>query len=191
MKKIFLIILLVISFAFLFILGIYKMIEFINFKNSISNLENHIFIHSEKIVKEFEYNNNYYVISRYYDDSSSWRHLNLLLKYNENYYVLKNINNCDTVEDGSNIFILNNEIYIHCIGKLGDIYKYSINDFNIDEEIMKFNYDNTPNISQLHINIDNVDNDYIYLSSPFKVDNTIKDSPRVKCSLKDRECIYY
>ena len=58
-------------------------------------------------------------------------------------------------------------------------------------EILKFNYDNTPNISQLHMNIDGVDNEYIYLSSPFKVDNTSEENSKVKCSFKDRKCIYY
>ena len=38
--------------------------------------------------------------------------------------------------------------------------------------------------------IDNVDSEYIYLSSSFKVDNTIKDEPKVKCSFKDKECNY-
>lgn len=191
MKKKILLILFVIIFIFLLIFGIYKLIEIVDFKNSISHLENHTFISNEKIVKEFEYNHNHYAISRYFDDSSSWSHLNLFLKYNGNYYILKTIKKCDTTEDGSNIFVLNNEIYVHCIGTLGDINKYSINDFNIDAEILKFNYDNTPNISQLHMNIDGVDNEYIYLSSPFKVDNTSEENSKVKCSFKDRKCIYY
>ena len=41
------------------------------------------------------------------------------------------------------------------------------------------------------MSIDNIDDKYIYLSSPFKVDNTIKDDPNVKCSFEDRKCIYY
>lgn len=38
--------------------------------------------------------------------------------------------------------------------------------------------------------IDSVDNKYIYLSSPFKVDNTVLDEPKVKCSFKDQKCYY-
>lgn len=117
-------------------------------------------------------------------------HLNLLLKDKNDYYILESIKKCDTDDDGSNLYIKDNELYIHCIGKDGVIDKYLINDLNIKKETINFNFKNTPNISQLHMGIDNVDNEYIYLSSPFKVDNTIKDEPKVKCSFKDRKCSY-
>lgn len=174
----------------LFCIGSYKLIEFLDFKSSISNLEKHTLLSNEKIVKKFEYNGNDYAISMYHDDSSSWSHLNLFLKYNKEYYVLKNIKKCDTVEDANNLYILNNEIYIHCIGKIGNISKYSINDFNVEEEVLEFNYNETPNISQLHMGIDTIDNNYIYLSS-FRLDNTIKNGERVKCSFENKKCIYY
>ena len=82
-------------------------------------------------------------------------------------------------------------IYIHCIGKKGIIDKYLINGFSVEKVTINFNFKNTPNISQLHIGIDKVDDENIYLSSPFKVDNTVKDDPNVKCSFKDKNCVYY
>ncbi len=175
----------------LFIFAIYKFIEYIDYKSSLSNLTKYKFIENEKIIKSFEYENNSYAISKYYDNSSSWSHLNLLLKDKNNYYILKNITKCDTADDGNNIFVKDNEIYIHCIGKTGNINKYSIDKFNIKEELLQFNYNNTPNISQLHIKIDDIDNNFIYLSSVFKVDNTIKDNPKVKCSFTNKNCVYY
>ena len=189
MKKNFLIIsiiILILLFSFI----VYQLINFFDYKSSLSNLEKYVFVNNEKIIKSFEYNNKNYIISRYYNNSSSWSHLNLLLKNKDNYYILKNIKNCDTIDEGSNLYVKNNVIYIHCIGKEGTIDKYSINDFDVNEENINFNFENTPNISKLHILIDKVDDNYIYLSSPFKVDNSVVDKPNVKCSFKDKKCDY-
>lgn len=87
-------------------------------------------------------------------------------------------------------YIKNNELYIHCIGKYGDIIKYTLNKKNIKKEILKFNYENTPNISQLHIIIDNIDDEYIYLSSVVKINDNIDEGENVKCSLQTKICIY-
>ena len=189
MKKIFLtlsIIILISLFSFI----MYQLIKFFDYKGSLSNLEKYVFVNNETIIKKLEYNNKNYIISRYYDNSSSWSHLNLLLKNKDNYYILKNIKNCDTVDDGSNLYVKDNVIYIHCIGKEGTIDKYSINDLYAAKESINFNFENTPNISKLHILIDKVDDNYIYLSSPFKVDNNLVDKPNVKCSFKDKKCNY-
>ena len=191
MKKQVLIIVTLIITIFLVIFGSYKLIELLDFKSSLSNLEKYTFVENEKNIKSFEYDKRSYLISRYYDNSSSWSHLNVLLEDKNDYYILESIKKCDTVDDGSNLYIKDNELYIHCIGKEGIIDKYIINGLNIENEKINFNFKNTPNISQLHIGIDNVDNEYIYLSSPFKVDNTIKDEPKVKCSFKDKKCLYY
>lgn len=190
MKKKIILILLVIILIPLFIFATFKFVEYIDYKSSLSSLVKYAFVENEKNIKSFEYDNQSYVISRYYDNSSSWSHLNLLLKDKNDYYILESIKKCDTDDDGSNLYIKDNELYIHCIGKDGVIDKYLINDLNIKKETINFNFKNTPNISQLHMGIDNVDNEYIYLSSPFKVDNTIKDEPKVKCSFKDRKCSY-
>ena len=73
---------------------------------------------------------------------------------------------------------------------MGDIDKYILDKINVKKETFKFNYDNASNISQLHINIDKVDDNYIYLYS-FKVDSLIKEGENVKCSLKNNICEYY
>ena len=151
----------------LFIFTIYKLIILFKF----NNLEKYNFIDNEIVIKEVKYNNKNYIISRYYNNSSSWSNLNILLNSNNAYYILKNIEKCDTLDNASNIHIKDNEIYIHCIGKENIINKYTINNLKINA-------------------YGNIDNEYIYLSSPFKVDNTIKDEPKVKCSFKDKECNY-
>lgn len=186
MKRKYLIIILIPLLIFV----MYQLIKVLDYKKSLSDLEKYTFVDNEVIIKELEYNGKKYVISRYYNNSSSWSHLNLLLKDNDTYYILKNIKECDTLDDGSNLYVKDNTIYIHCIGKEKVIDKYLISDFDVTHETISFNFENTPNISQLHIIIDNVDNKYIYLSSSFKVDNTIKDKPNVKCSFKDKKCVY-
>ncbi len=190
MKKKGILIFVVVILIPLFIFATYKFIEYMDYRSLLSNLERYTFIENEKIVKFFENEDQSYVISRYYDNSSSWSNLNLLLKDKNDYYILESIKKCDTADDGSNLYIKDNELYIHCIGKEGIIDKYLINDLNIEKETINFNFNNTPNISQLHMSIDNVDTEYIYLSSPFKVDNTITDEPKVKCSFRDRKCNY-
>ena len=188
-KKILIISLIILISLFGFIM--YQFIKSLNYKSSLSSLNKYIFVSNETTIKSLEYDNKNYVISRYYDDSSSWSHLNILLKNNDTYYVLENIKKCDTVDDGSNLYVKDNTIYIHCIGKKGIIDKYLINGFSVEKVTINFNFKNTPNISQLHIGIDKVDDENIYLSSPFKVDNTVKDDPSVKCSFKDKNCVYY
>ena len=84
----------------------YQFIKSLNYKSSLSSLNKYIFVSNETTIKSLEYDNKNYVISRYYDDSSSWSHLNILLKNNDTYYVLENIKKCDTVDDGSNLYSL-------------------------------------------------------------------------------------
>lgn len=190
MLKSILSILITFALIVLFTFGIYKGIEYLDYKSSISNLEKYTFSSNEKIVKSFKYNKYNYLLTMYYDDTSSWSHLNLLLLDNEEHYLLKNIQKCDSSVEGRNLYLKDNEIYIHCIGKMGDIDKYILDKINVKKETFNFNYDDTPNISQLHINIDKVDDNYIYLYS-FKVDSLIKEGEKVKCSLKNNTCEYY
>ncbi len=187
-KKFFLFSIIVVLFS-LFVFTFYQLIKFIDYKSSLSHLKKYQLVENEIIIKNFQYQNQNYVISKYYN-SGTWSHLNLLLKYKNTYYILKNIKNCDTIDDGSNLYIKENDFYIHCIGKPDIIDKYTVNKFTVEQETMNFNFDNTPNISQLHMLIDAVDDRYIYLSSVFKVDNTIQDPPQVKCSFKDKKCNY-
>lgn len=189
MKKKYILFLIVIIIP-VFCFFVYYSISFLDYKSSLSRLEEYVFLDNEKTIMNFQYKNKDYVVSRYYDDSSSWSHFNILLKDNKKYYLLKNIKKCDISDDLSNLYLDENKIYIHCIGKEGNVDKYTINDFVILEEKLIFDFKNTPNISQLHIGIDYVDNGYIYLSSPFKVDNRISSNPKVKCSLENKKCSY-
>lgn len=59
----------------LFIFTIYKLIILFKF----NNLEKYNFIDNEIVIKEVKYNNKNYIISRYYNNSSSWSNLNILL----------------------------------------------------------------------------------------------------------------
>lgn len=189
MKKKLLIILIIILIPLFVFIG-YQIIKVLDYTSSIASLEKYKFIDGEKVIKSLNYDNKNYIISKYYDTSSSWSSLNILLKNNDDYYILKTIRKCDTLDDGSNLYIKNSEVYIHCIGKENNIAKYSINKLITSKETLNFDFTNTPNISQMHMIIDSVDNEYIYLSSPFKVDNTVLDKPKVKCSFKDQKCYY-
>ena len=190
MKRNILLVFLIILIILLFILGVYKTIGYLEDRSKISHLKEYTFSSNEEVVKSFDYNQYHYVLTKYYDDTSSWSHLNLLLKKKEEYYLLENIKKCDIDDKGSNLYIKDNEVYIHCIGKDGNIDKYLISNLNIEKETLIFDYESTPNISQLHIVIDKVDKENIYLSSPFKVDSTVDAEPKVKCSFEDKICRY-
>ena len=153
--------------------------------NSNLKKEKYTLLPNEEIENEIIYKNYKYVITKYYDNTTSYSHHNILLNNNNYYYILESLNSCDMYS-----YIKNNEIYIHCIGKYGDIIKYTLNKKNIKKEILKFNYENTPNISQLHIIIDNIDDEYIYLSSVVKINDNIDEGENVKCSLQTKICIY-
>lgn len=185
-----LIIIIIVSFICAIVVGTYIFISKNITKEKLSKLEEYDFVEYEKQIKSFEYKGKKYLISRYYDDTSSWSHLNILLKYKDKYYRLENITKCDSTEDGENIFVDENNIYIHCIGKAGNILKYSINNTTVDKDTLTFNYDNASNISQIHITIDKVDKDYIYLVSLVKNDPSEAKGLRVKCSLSNYVCSY-
>ena len=111
----------------LFIFTIYKLIILFKF----NNLEKYNFIDNEIVIKEVKYNNKNYIISRYYNNSSSWSNLNILLNSNNAYYILKNIEKCDTLDNASNIHIKDNEIYTaYC-----DI---EVKQLNLKEKVLNF-----------------------------------------------------
>lgn len=191
MKKTVLLFLLITIGSMLLMGFMYLLIAFLDYRSSLSNLQEYSFSSNEKVIKEFSYYQYNYVITKYYDDTSSWSHLRLLLQDHHKSYILKSIEKCDTSDDSANLYIKKNEVYIHCIGQNGNIDKYTIKETEVEKEILNFRYDDTPNISKPHILIDKVDEQYIYLSSPFKVDNTVSDLPQVKCSFQDQICVYY
>ena len=88
-------------------------------------------------------------------------------------------------------YIEDNVAYLHCIGDKGNIIKYTKNRNKINKEVLKFDYSNASNISQIHITIDGADDDYVYLKSAVKVNDSIKDGEFVKCSLSTKKCEYY
>ena len=79
--------------------------------NSNLKKEKYTLLPNEEIENEIIYKNYKYVITKYYDNTTSFSHHNILLN-----------NSCDMYS-----YIKNNEIYIHCIGKYGDIIKYTLN----------------------------------------------------------------
>ena len=151
-----------------------------------TDLEKYQLLEKEKIKTNFKYKKKEYVLTSYYNDKDSYATNNLLLKKNNNYYHLTKIEKCDM-----DYFIKDNNIYIHCIGKEGNILKYSVNGEEVFMDILDFDYTKTPNISQIHITIDNVDKNYIYLKSNVKMDDSIEEGMQVKCSFDNKECEYY
>lgn len=179
------------GFIYLVYFGARTVLEKLDLKAQIDQLEKYEMKKDETIIKTFDLMKKQYAVSKYKDESSTWSHLNILLNHESKYYFLKNIKQCDSNDDGTNIFVYNNNMYVHCIGKKGNINKYSIDGISIKEEIIKFKYEKTPNISQVHIVIDNVDDDYIYLSSAVKVNDNVADGNKVKCDLESLVCEYY
>lgn len=90
--------------------------------NSNLKKEKYTLLPNEEIENEIIYKNYKYVITKYYDNTTSFSHHNILLNNNNYYYILESLNSCDMYS-----YIKNNEIYIHCIGKYGDIIKYTLN----------------------------------------------------------------
>ena len=107
----------------------------------------------------------------------------LLNKYIEENEICKNTDKSSIIKD--------DVLYVHCIGEEGNILKFTINNGKVGKEVINLNYTNTPNISQLHIQIDDVDEDYIYLKSAVKNNDSIKEGEFVKCLLSSKCCEYY
>ena len=178
MKKV---IIFIILLSILLIFGIYKIVDY----KELSNLDKYKLGNDEEIYKAFNYKNSDYVITNYRDNTSSYYHHHILLKNNSKYYLLDTLNKCDISD-----YLNSNEYYIHCIGK-EDFIKYTFNGTSIKKENLKLNFKDTPNISVIHITIDKVDNNYMYLLSNIKMDESIKDGNKVKCNIQTRKCEYY
>ncbi len=177
MKKgiIIVILLLVISFIIVYFVS----------KNEYKGLEVYSLRDKEDVVKKFNYKNRDYILTTYHNDLDTYASNNILIKDHNKYYLLGEVNKCDM-----SYYLKDNNIYIHCIGKKGEILKYTINGTKLEKEIINLDYTNTPNISQIHIMIDKVDKDNIYLISNVKNKENIKNGENVICSLKTNECYY-
>lgn len=160
--------------------GIYQFIDWLIYQESFSQLPIHAITENEKIIRTFDYDGFHYMITKYYDDTSSWSHLNILLQNQDHYYLLQNIMQCDTLNQGENLYIKDNQLYIHCIGKPGNIDQYSFDGVEVKHNVLNFDYENTPDISEIHLIIDGIDSDFIYLSA----------NQKIKCYLKDKSCQY-
>lgn len=193
MKKviitIFKVIIIVVSIPALFF-GIFKLIEHYDYESTKEKLDKYELVKDEKVIKEFKFKSFNYAITKYYSENSSWSNLNILLKDKDEYRSLTSIERCDTLDSGKNLYVKDNNIYIHCIGKTGDILKYKLNGANVSNETLFMNYSETPNISLIHITIDKVDDDDIYLESNVKNSDEENSSTKVRCSLSTKKCLY-
>ena len=190
MKKFLVFIFILVLFVVVFGAGFY-LLDYIVTGEKLSNLEEHEISkkEEEKIIKEFQYNDMDFVISKYYDDTSAWSHLRIMRKARGNYYILQDVKKCDVLENGENIFVKDKNIYVHCIGKEEEIGIYKVDGFSVSEKLVNYNFKKTPNISLLHMKVDKVDDKYIYLSSE-KVDLAIDEGEHVKCPLDGYVCSY-
>lgn len=76
MKKVIFYILLSITIIVILMIGFYKLISYFEFKSKLLELEKHSLVQGERKIKEFQYNKKNYIITSYYDNTSSWSHLN-------------------------------------------------------------------------------------------------------------------
>lgn len=183
------VILIIVSIPALFF-GIFKLIEHFDYESTKDKLDKYELVKDEKVIKEFKYKNFNYVITKYYESDSSWSNLNILIKDKDTYYSLSSIDRCDTLDDGKNLYVKDNDVYIHCIGKAGDILNYKLNGALVSKETLFMNYNETPNISLIHLTIYNVDDYDIYLESSVKENEEEKTSEKVRCSLSTKKCVY-
>lgn len=177
--------LLVICFIILIPISTYFLITHLS-DTKLSSLEKYTILDDEKIINEFSYDNKNYLITMFYDNTSTSSHVNIILKNKSERLLITTIRECDSSE--SNTYVLDNKIYIHCLGKPADIREYTLDDYKVTHKILEFDYKKTPNLSQNHILIDKIDKDNIYLYSHVTIDN--KKQNKIKCSLETKKCEY-
>ncbi len=186
-KKYFLII---ISVVIVFILSvIYMIIRLSN--NNLTNLEEYKMIpENERLVyKQIDYKDNKYLLVGFKGNNPTYADNVILLEKNSKYYVLEEIINCDIDEETA--YFKDGSFYIHCIGRKADIIKYELDGKKVKKSYIELNYKDVPNISQLHLFVNNIDDKYIYLFSYVKRDDSIEEGQKVKCSLENKKCMYY
>ncbi len=191
MKKKNLIIVTLLILMFLFIFGSYKLIEFLDFKSSISNLEEYNMIpENERLTyKQVTHKKNKYLLVGFKGNNPTYADNVILLEKNSKYYVLEKITNCDIGNETA--YFKDGSFYIHCTGRKANIIQYELDNKEVKKSYIELNYKDVPNISQLHLFVNNVDDEYIYLFSYVKNDDTIAEGQKVKCSLENKKCMYY
>ena len=183
-RYVFIILILCLLFVWGCFVGGYRFIETFDNKASIKTLDKYKLSDNEKIQDSFIINNREYIITTYKEENKEYSQHNILLKYEDQYYSLEEISECNM-----NSYLKDNALYVHCIGKKGNVTKYTFIDINVEKTELDLNYINTPNISQEQIKIDLVGKDNIYLSS-VKVKDDVAEGERVKCSLENNSCSY-
>lgn len=175
MKKIIIIIILV---PVIILLGFYLTNKYVHI-STLNSFPKYKLIDNEEVLMDLNYNNYNYIITKYYDNTSSWSHINFLLKENNKYYLLKNIKKCDV--EKNHVKSMNNQLYVHCVGKNDNtIDKYIFDKLNIKYEKLLFNMDKAY-VSNVHFIIESVNDDYIYISDALEME--------AKCSFKTRKCL--
>lgn len=180
----------IIPIVIVFILSIiYILARLLN--NNLTNLEEYKMIpENERLVyKKIDYKDNKYILVGFKGNNPTYADNVILLEKNSKYYVLEEIINCDIDEETA--YFKDGSFYIHCIGRKADIIKYELDDKKVKKSYIELNYTDVPNISQLHLFVNNIDDKYIYLSSYVKNDDTIAEGQKVKCSLETKKCKYY
>lgn len=157
----------------------YELIEYLDYQGALKKLELYNLEKEEKQLKIIKHNKKEYYITEYYNEEQNLKNINILFKYKSKYYKLREITYCDY----DNVAIKENELYLHCIGRDGNIAKYTINNFMVEKESIKLNYENISSIYEYNVNVDKVDDRYIHISDP-------SSSKKAKCDLITRICEY-
>ena len=178
-----------ITLVFIIPIIIYTITGLLN--NNVTNLEEYKMIpENERLLyKKIDYKNNKYLLVGFKGNNPTYTDNVIILEKNSKYYVLEKIINCDIDEETA--YFKDGSFYIHCIGRKADIIKYELDNKNVKKSYIELNYKDVPNISQLHLFVNNIDDKYIYLFSYVKRDDSIDEGQRVKCSLDNKKCMYY
>ena len=187
-KKIFLSIIILMFFLIIFFV-IYKTISFLD--NNWMKLEEYKMIpENERLTyKEVNYKNNKYILVGYHGDNPTYADNLILLEKNSKYYILEEIINCDISDETA--YFKDGTFYIHCIGRKANVIQYELDGINVKKSYLELNYRDVPNISQIHLFVNGIDDKYIYLYSYVKNDDKLSEGNKVKCSLDDKKCVYY
>lgn len=152
----------------------------------IAKIEEYKFVKGEKIDKKFTYNKYHYILTNYKEEGKDYNNNNFLIKYNGKYYYMDSFTDCDMSS-----YVKDNFLYTHCIGYTGNVVKFKFYGTKVFNEVIEFNYNETPNISQRNIEIDKVTDKYIYLKSSVKNDDNVKEGNKVKCAFENgNKCVY-
>lgn len=165
---------------------VYYTFNTIIMKGEIAKIEEYKFVKGEKIDKEFKFNKYHYVLTNFKEDGKDYNSNNFLVKYQGKYYYMDSFTDCDMSS-----YVKDNFMYVHCIGYTGNIVKFKFYGTKVFNEVLEPSYNDTPNISQRHIELDKVTNKYIYLKSSVKKDENVKEGNKVKCPFNNNlKCVY-